>query len=222
MVFLWLTFLTKKRILEIGMKAYRVGYILTLSFLLVLFVVSATLGFYPAPKGPKAPEYPKYDSYGSSSGSYNDYYNSNSNYDSYNDKLKQYDEDMKDYEAEQKSFMRKKVIPYVRNVFVFWIILLAAFQVVGLFLAKMGADLVGGAFAFSGVLAVVFGPFTGLIWFANSAVSSFSGRSQETFSLDPLWQALTLTSFLGILGLTVLGLLLFGPLHRRPSPPPVA
>lgn len=209
------------------MKAYRVGYILMLSFLLVLFIVSLTLGFYPAPKGPKAPEYPTYNSYDSSSYNRNTYGSgSNYGYDSYSEKMKQYDQDRKDYEAEQRTFVKRKVLPYVRNVFVFWIIVLGLFQVVGLFLARMGADLVGGAFSFSGVLAVLFGPLTGLIWFANATVQSFSGRVEEQLSLDPLWQALTIVSLLGIIGLTVVGLMLFGPLHLRPrsqpTPPPVA
>lgn len=204
------------------MKAYRVGYILMVSFLLVLFVVSMTLGFYPAPKGPKAPEYPKYDSYSDSSYS-RDPYGSDYGYDSYSNKMKQYEEDKEDYEAEQRSFVRKKVIPYVRNVFVFWIIILGLFQVVGLFLARMGADLVGGAYSFSGVIAVLFGPFTGLIWFANSTIQSFSGRSEEQVILDPLWQALTVVSLLGVIGLTVVGLILFGPLRVvRPQPKPAS
>jgi hypothetical protein len=44
------------------MRAYRVGFILTVSFLVLLSVICLTLGYMPAPTGPKAPEYPTYPS----------------------------------------------------------------------------------------------------------------------------------------------------------------
>jgi len=182
------------------MRAFRISYILSLSFLIVLTVVTLTFGFYSAPAGPKAPQYPS-----------RSLLNSDADFDS-DSYAKQYDSYQKDqdrYEAEQKNFLNDKIVPYARNVFVIWIVLLLGFQVAGMVLSKYLSGLVGAAFSFSGVWAVVFGPLGGLLWFVNSLVSSFAGRAEEEFTVIPIFQAVGTASLIGVVVLTILGLVLY-------------
>jgi len=189
------------------MRAFRIGFILTLSLLIILTVITLTLGFFPAPAGPKTPEYPSYSSQSSSR------YNS----DEYKEKAQQYQEEMKKYQDEQENFVKDKVIPYARNVFVSWIVLLLVFQVIGLVLSKFGSALVGAAYAFSGVWAILFGPIGGITWFVTSLISSFSGRSEETFSVDPIFQAVGITCLIGVAVLTILGVIFYGKISLAKS-----
>lgn len=189
------------------MRAFRIGYILTLSFFLVLLVITLTLGYFSAPKGPKAPKYP-------SSSSYMD--SSSSSYDrnEYSKMYEQYKKERQKYEKEQKTFIQDKVVPYVRNVFVGWVVLFLLFQVIGLVLAKFGSALVGAAYSFSGLWAILFGPLSGLVWFVGSIVSgmvtSFGSEAESEFTVRPIFQAVGLTSLVGVIVLTALGVLLFG------------
>lgn len=188
------------------MKLFRIGFVLTLSLLLILMVGSITFGFFSAPEGPKRPKYPSYSSsspFGSSS-------LSNPRNSAYSTNLKKYEEESKKYEEEQKNFVKDKVVPYTRNVVVAWLILLIAFEAIGVVLTKFGSPLVGAGYAFSGVWAIFFGPIGGLIWFANSLVSSFSRQAEATFSIDPILQAVGVTSLIGVVALTALGIIFYG------------
>ncbi len=198
------------------MRAFRIGYILTLSFLIVLTVVTLTFGFYPAPTGPKAPDYPSSRSTFSTEGSFDT--------DSYKSEYETYQKDRDRYEAEQKNFLKDKIVPYARNVFVIWIVVLLVFQVGGMLLSKYFSGLLGAAFSFSGVWAVIFGPLGGLLWFVNSLVSSFAGRAEEEFTVVPIFQAVGISGLLGVVVLTVVGLVLYGKNSYsvstpQPSPP---
>lgn len=188
------------------MRAFRIGYILTFSFLLVLMVVSMTFGFFPAPTGPKSPTYP-------TSSSYSD--------PSYSQNLTQYDKQQKQYQESQKTFLQEKIVPYARNVFVSWIILLITFQIVGMVAGYWGSGLVGAGFSFSGVWAVIFGPLGGLLWFANSLVASLGRTADNQFSLEPIYQAIGLTSLVGVIVMSVLGVFLYGRVRQLliPTPP---
>lgn len=188
------------------MRAFRIGYILTFSFLLVLMVVSMTFGFFPAPTGPKAPTYP-------TSSSYSD--------PSYSQNLAQYDKQQKQYQDSQKSFLQEKIVPYARNIFVSWIILLIMFQIFGMLIGYWGSGLVGAGFSFSGVWAVIFGPLGGLLWFANSLVASLGRSAESQFNADPIYQAIGLTCLVGVIVLMVLGIFLYGRVKQflMPSPP---
>ena len=205
------------------MKLFRIGFVLTLSLLLILMVGSITFGFFSAPEGPKRPQYPSYSSsssFGSSSLS-----NSNSSAN-----LKKYEEESKKYEEEQNNFVKDKVVPYTRNVVVAWLILLIAFEAIGIILTKFGSPLVGAGYAFSGVWAIFFGPIGGLIWFANSLVSQFSTQAEASYSVDPILQAVGIASLLGVVALTAMGILFYGKIkpaviEDEPitvSPPPVS
>lgn len=200
------------------MKAFRIGYIVTFSFLLILMMVSMTVGFFPAPTGPKRPEYPKYDSSASRLQLQQNSFDNgslNTNQDSYSAQMDEYENQLKIYEEEQKTFMQAKVIPYARNVFVVWLVLIIIFEAVGLLLSQAGDDLVGGGFALSGVWAVVFGPIGCLLWFVNSLVASMGTRVEQEYTLEPIWQALGITSLLGVVALLLLGLILSGAFRRN-------
>lgn len=180
------------------MRLFRVGYVVTLSFLIVLSVIMLTFGFYPTPKGPKAPEYPSYSDLSVT-------------YDSeaYRQRQQQYDQKQKVYQAEQKNFLQDKIVPYARNVFVFWIVMLLITAALGAAIARFVSELVGAGFAFSGVWAVLFGPLASLIWFANSLVRSFGRRAEQEFTVEPLLQAVGLTTLFSVVILAVVGVLLF-------------
>lgn len=180
------------------MRAFRIGYILTLSFLLILTLVMLTFGFYPAPTGPKMPEYPNYAS------------DSTDSYDptAYQRQMNEYTEAQETYKAQQSTFMQDHIVPYARNVFVIWILSLVVFQVVGLILIRSVSDIAGAAFSFSGVWAVIFGPLGGMLWFASSLAASFGARADQTYSAEPIFQAIGIISLLGSIILTVLGIIL--------------
>ncbi len=208
------------------MKLFRIGFVLTLSLLLILMVGSITFGFFSAPEGPKAPTYPSLSNpslFGNSS-------ITSSNSSAYSSSLKKYEEERKKYEEEQKNFVKDKVVPYTRNVVVAWLILLIAFEAIGVVLTKFGSPLVGAGYAFSGVWAIFFGPIGGLIWFANSLVSSFSRQAEATFSIDPILQAVGVVSLVGVVALTALGILFYGKIKPAViddepitvSPPPIS
>jgi ABC-type multidrug transport system fused ATPase/permease subunit len=169
-----------------------------------MMVVTNTFGFFPAPEGPKAPEYP------SSSSLYNFGDDSTSRTSEYNARYQEYQKQQDQYQNEQKNFVQDKVVPYARNVFVVWVVLLIAFQVVGLTLTKYGSPLVGAAYAFSGVWAVIFGPIGGLLWFVNSLISSFSSRADQSFTVEPIFQGVGITTLIGVVVMTVLGILFYG------------
>ncbi len=186
------------------MKAFRVGFIVSLSFLLLLGVVTGTLGFFPPPKGPKPPEYPKYPT---TSYTYNDPQYTKQQQE-YNNAMKKYDDDTKKFQEEQKNFTQKSIVPYARNIFVAWIGVVVLFEILGLLLVQMNSSIVGGGFAFTGFWAVVFGPIGGLMWYASALVSSFSRTSSQEFSSDPVLQAICLASLAGAVVLAVAGFFL--------------
>src|SRR3989344_482250 len=175
------------------MRAFSIGYIITLSFLLVLTVSSITLGYFGPPKGPIPPEYP--------STSLNMGYNQLSfptapifgqqnqfgafpatptSGNSYQDKLRKYEEDKKNYDEEKKVFMQEEMVPYIRNIFVAWIMIFVIFEVTGLMFAKFISTLVGAAYAFSGAWAVIFGPLWGITFTVSSLVASLTRQSENT------------------------------------------
>lgn len=187
------------------MKAFRVGFIVTLSFLLLLSVVAGTLSFFPPPKGPqtpKMPDYPSSSSYGSNPALYQ------KQQDDYNAQYKTYQEDTKTYQEKQKTFTQDKIVPYVRNIFVAWIGIVVVFEIIGLLFIQMNSSLVGGGFAFSGFWAVVFGPIGGMMWYASAIVSSFARTSENQFSSDPVLQAVCFASIIGVIVLSFVGFLL--------------
>lgn len=184
------------------MKAFRVGFIVSLSFLLLLSVITGTLGFFPPPKGPKPPEYPKYPTV-----SYNDPQYAKQQQE-YADGMKKYSDDQKLYQDSQKNFTQKNIIPYARNVFIAWIAFVVLFEIIGLLFVQMNSSLVGGGFAFTGFWALVFGPVGGLMWYASALVSSFARTSSQEFSSDPVLQAISMASIMGALALSVVGFVL--------------
>lgn len=185
------------------MRAFRIGYVFTLSFLLILAVVMLTFGFYPAPVGPKAPEYPTYPSMSYDSTNTTAYSKQQAEYDGLR---KSYDEEKKQYDENQKTFLQTDIVPYARNVFMIWLLALVAFQVVGLlFVRRLGLPLVGAGYSFSGVWAVFLGPIGGFLWFASSIVSAFGQRANQQLVLDPLNQSIGIVSLLGVIVLSVLG-----------------
>lgn len=187
------------------MKAFRIGFITTLSFLLVLSIVTGVLGFYPAPQGEKAPEYPT-NTYSSgfdfNSAEYQTQQAENAK------KQAEYQENLKKYQESQKTFLQDKIIPYAQTVFVIWIAAIIVFEIIGLVLVTMSSNLVGSGFAFSGFWAVIFWPIGGIMWFASSLVSSFGGRANQQFTTDPLLQAVCIISVCGIVILSVVGYIL--------------
>ncbi len=203
-------------------NAFRIGFVVTLSFLLIFSVITFTLGYFPPPEGPKAPEYPTYESpsypqllnqqqktpiqsLNSNTPTYPLQYN-----DPYQEKLKKYNVDKKLYDQQQKTFVKNKIIPYIRNILVSWILIVVLFEILGLIFSKLGLDILGGAYAFSGVWSAIFGPFGGLIWFVSSLVYALSGKSNQEYSTDPILQAISLASFFGVVILTVFGLIFSG------------
>ena len=128
----------------------------------------------------------------------------------YSEDLKKYDEDMKVYKNTQKVFIKDKIVPYVRNIFVGWIAIVILFEALAIFFIKIGSDLVGSGYAFSGVWAIIFGPIGGLIWYASALISSFSKQAEQEFSSDPVLKAVTWASIIGVVVLTLLGNFLYG------------
>jgi hypothetical protein len=187
------------------MKAFRVGFITTLSFLLVTAVVAGTLGFYLPPQGEKAPEYPlnNYPSYNNS-----DTVEYQQQRALYQQQQQAYQDQLKSYQESQKTFVQDKIIPYTRNVFILWILAIVIFEITGLLLIGMSSSLVGSGFVFTGFWAVVYWPIGGIIWYVNSIVSGFAGRANQEFSSDPLLQAVSLVSIGAVVLLSIVGLIL--------------
>lgn len=209
-----------------NLSAYRVGYVITLSFMLIASMFTFTLGYYPPPEGPKRPEYPTYSPgpipLMQSLQQIPYQYPQQGDYDKYQRELKQ-------YEADQKNFIKDKIIPYTKRVLVGWILVIVLLEVIGLILTNAGQSFVGGAYAFSGVWAVIFGPIGSLVWFLSAIVSSFAGRANQDYSADPVLKAVSVALIFGSVVLTVFGLILIGNLRLRfpqifrtssPSPSP--
>ncbi len=197
------------------MKLFRIGFVLTLSLLLILMVGSITFGFFSAPEGPKRPSYPSYSNSSSFGSSSLNNSNSAANLKKYEEESKKYQEESKVYQEEQKNFVKDKVVPYTRNVVVAWLILLVAFEAIGITLTKFGSPLVGAGYAFSGIWAIFFGPIGGLMWFASSLVSQFSTQAEASYSVDPILQAVGVVSFIGVISLTALGILFYGKIGSK-------
>lgn len=240
------------------MRGFRIGYIVTLSFLILFTGASLTLAFYKAPQGPKMPTYPEYPSspvvplsnmsapsqgmmsqiqqvmpgkanqnmyYDSSSSAmmpapvvsptpYDPYYQDPAQIE-YQKKMEQYNKDYKQYQEDQKNFMKDKIVPYVKNVLVLWIVMLVGFELIGLGLAKLGSTLTGSAFAFTGVWAIIFGPIGMSIFLMNSLVSSYAVRSEQPVSVESIFQTTGFVGLAGVIILTVAGILFEGVLKRR-------
>lgn len=181
-------------------KAFRIGYIVTFSFLLILAVVTGTFGFYQAPTGAKSPESPAYPTYNYSNQV--EYAKQQSDYAAAQQK---YQEKLKAFQVSQKNFISDKIIPYTRNVFVMWIAAVVVFELIGLLFIKMSSSMVGSGFAFTGFLAVVLGPVGGLLWYASSIVSTFSHNADQEFSSLPIYQAICVTALIGVVVLAAIG-----------------
>lgn len=166
-------------------------------------VVAGTFGFYPAPKGAKMPESPAYPTY-----NYGDSATLAKQQAEYNTKQQKYQDELKTYQNQQKTFIQNKVVPYARNVFVGWIAAIVLFEIVGLLFIKMSSSLVGSGFAFSGFFAVVFGPIGGLLFYVSWLVSSFSRGADQQFSSDPVFQAISVASLVGVVALAAVGYIL--------------
>lgn len=182
--------------------------------MLLLSAFTFTIGYYPPPEGPKAPEYPAYSPppasflqslQGTTTMQQSPYpYPDND----YQTKLDRYKED-------QKTFIKGEILPYTKNVLVGWVLTIVAFEIIGMLLVKMGQFLVGGAYAFTGVWAIIFGPIGSLFWFASSLIASFAGRANQDYSFDPIMKALALSLIFGSVFLTLLGLVILGNLRLR-------
>lgn len=236
------------------MNGFRIGFIAALSFLITMSVSAYTAAYVPPPTGPKAPEYPTYPTLGTQSQmpqnpisallpqtkpvgqaipqniqtqQYNEAYMEQQR--QYQDTLKKYEEDKKKYDEEQKNFEKDKVIPYAQKIITGWIITFVVFQVIAMFLIKIGADIVGSAYAFSAIWAFIIGPISWISWYASLLISRFAQQAELEYSYTPLYQSITWTSIVGVLVLTILGVLLFGRYQLRlprlpklnlPPPPP--
>ncbi len=188
------------------MRAFRIGYVFTLSFLLILSVLMLTLGYYRAPVGPKAPEYPTSTTTPAMpSTTTSDTITSMD----YTSPYTEYEKAKKQYDQDQKTFLQDKIVPYARNVVVFWVLMLVLFEVAGVILVKQFSEVVGAGFAFSGVWAVIFGPFGGILWFVNSMVSSFGNRANQTVSADIIFQSVGIMALLGVIAMTATGFYFF-------------
>lgn len=202
----------------LSMNGFRIGFVAAFSFLLVVAVFSGTLGYFPPPEGPKAPEYPTYTDYplGAQAPNilnqnqvqqFNDLQPIESDYEK---AVREYNEERKKYEEEQASFVDEKIVPYARNIFIAWISLQTLFVLIGLFFIKINSELVGSGFAFSSVWTILFLPLGGIIWYANLIISSFALKAEETYSADPILQAVMWSSIFGVVLLTIFGNLLYG------------
>ena len=204
------------------MKALSIGYVLTLSFLLVFAVATITAGYFPAPIGPKAPEYPdtstldynisplsalSTQSQPVQAQAFPSYENPQN---SYQKSLSEYKAQKKQYEEDQKNFIEAKMIPYVRNVLVAWILVFVLFEVIAMVIAKLSSAVVGAGYAFSSVFAILFLPFWGSIFAINSLVSTLSQQADRTFSIDPITRTVGIVSLLAVVVLTIAGMIFFG------------
>lgn len=237
------------------MRGFRIGYIVTLSFLILFTGASLTLAFFKAPEGPQMPKYPEYPGspalpysaaepaqgilpriqqampgqpmqdiyYDDSTGSAMmpiatptpyDYYQDPAQQE-YQQKMDQYNKDVEKYQNDQKNFMKDKIVPYVKHVLVLWIVMLVAFELIGLGLVKIGSTLTGSAFAFTGVWAIIFGPIGMSVFLMNSLVSSYASRSEQPVSVEGIFQTTGFVGLAGVIILTVAGVLFEGVLKRR-------
>lgn len=195
------------------MRAFKIGFVLTLSFMIFLGILSCSFGFFPAPVGPKAPAYPSYSSalpspLSSLGGSYQTTAPTQTQL-SYDQQMTQYQSDLKKYQEEQKIFIQGKIIPYVQGMFISWILVLVLIGVIGILMVKYISELVGGALIFTGVWAAFVGPLGGTFWFINSLVSSFAKQVEAEFSVQPIFQAVGITTIVGAIILILLGAFLF-------------
>jgi hypothetical protein len=188
------------------MKAFSIGYIVTLSFLLVMTLLFATLGFYPAPVGPKSPQYPN-TSYSTSNMSQEEIERQAS-------RLAAYDRERKKYDEEQKTFASKHLLPYSRNVIVGWIGILVILQIIGVLFLRHTPH-VAGAYAFTGVWAVIFGPFVGTALIAGSVISTINASQAEPVPLDSFYKTVTFFGVLGCVALTTIGMRFLTPAHIK-------
>ncbi|HVZ11578.1 MAG TPA: hypothetical protein VG965_00980 [Patescibacteria group bacterium] len=193
-------------------KSFRIGFIVTLSFMLILMVVATTIGFFPPPTGPKAPIYPTYPT--GSTLTYGTTLNSPEETKYQND-MKKYQDDQKSYQDEQKNFVKDKIVPYAKGVLSSWVLAIIIFEVVGILLVKFGSPLVGSSFAFVGFWAVLFGPLGSFFWLVGSLVSSFAGRANQDYSLDPIFKMLAIVLLLGCVVLTLLGIFMIDNLNLK-------
>lgn len=236
------------------MNGFRIGFIAALSFLITMSVSAYTAAYVPPPTGPKAPEYPSYSTLGTQfqaqqnpisallpkpsptppvgaqniqTQQYNEAYLEQQR--QYESKLKKYEEEKKLYDEEQKNFEKDKVIPYAQKIITGWIITFVVFQVIAMVLIKIGADIVGSAYAFSAIWAFIIGPISWISWYASILISRFAQQAELEYSYTPLYQSITWASIIGVLVLTILGILLFGRYQLRlprlpqinlPPPPP--
>lgn len=179
--------------------------------MLFLAGVSVSFGFFSPPTGQKAPVYPEYPS--SVTNSSLDLPQGSTEYKvastKYSQDLENYKVAKKQYDQGQKGFVQNKIVPYARNMFIGWVFVLTLLAVVGLVLAKFASELVGAGFMFTGVWVAIVGPLGGLVWFANSLVSGLARQAEAEFSLDQLFQAIGLTTIIGVIILSIIGIVLF-------------
>lgn len=193
------------------MRAFKIGFVLTLSFMIFLGILSCSFGFFPAPVGPKAPTYPSYSNtslIGSLSGSSQATSPTQTQL-SYDQQMTQYQSDSKKYQEEQKIFIQGKIVPYAQGIFVSWILILIILGIIGILMARFLSELVGGAVVFTGVWSAILGPIGGMIWFMNSLVSSFAKQAEAEFSAQPIFQAVGISTIIGVIVLILLGTFLF-------------
>ena len=197
------------------MNGFKIGFIVSLSFLLVTAVYAGTLGYFPAPEGPKAPEYPDYGSLSPYSQPLNVFQTQPQQLNipvqsEYERELEQYQKDMETYKTEQETFVDREIIPYVRNIIVAWIIVHTLFVLLGIVFIRLKSELVGSGFAFSSVWTIFFLPLACTMWYVNLMVSSFSRQSEQAFSVEPIFQAVMWTSIAGVVVLSIFGSMLYG------------
>lgn len=260
------------------MRFFRVGYIVTVSFLIFFTLITLTLGFYNAPEGPKEPEYPTYNEIiggetppvrplpmpmrgetGTVESMQSDvaigispeeqsrilplpptatgssvlpiatptpnngmpmpdpYYYNNFRESDYQRRLQQYEKDREKYEEDKADFINDEVVPYVRNVFMIWLVAVIAFELAGILLIKIGSVLTGSAFAFTGIWAVIFGPISGAIFLMNNLASSYLRRGDEQINVESIFQAVGIVGLLGVVVLSAAGYFLENVFWKKKS-----
>ena len=160
-------------------------------------VVTIMIGYFPPPVGPKPPEVPGY-----TIPTTNDTSQYQKQYDSYT-------KAQTTYKVKQKKFVQDKIIPYAKNIAISYLVFSITFEVLGVIIYKFASKLVGAAYVFSVIWAILVSPFASVSFFVNTLVSSLGSQTQIDYNADSIFQAVGITSVFGVAVLTVLGIIFF-------------
>lgn len=100
--------------------------------------------------------------------------------DSYQSDYEQYQKDLKKYEEDSKEFMKEEMIPYIKNMIIRHLLVLAVLEILAILFVRFISVSVGGAYAFGGLLGVVFGAFGGIFIIPYTIISSFVSSMATT------------------------------------------